>query len=204
MYVKDQDLYERFAGKSENSIINFYFRLNQLKNLYRQGWIQLKGEEFKEKCESVADHSFGLAMLSNTIIKKYSLNLDEEKCFKMALVHELGEIHVGDFTPVDNVSDEEKHKLEYDAVKKVLKDCEWEDEYFRLWEEFEDCKTKEAVFVKELDSLEFLMQAACYGYDISIFNRSISRVKNEVLVNIIEEMKVLTKNGDTDISRIKR
>ncbi|HCC07844.1 MAG TPA: phosphodiesterase [Clostridiales bacterium] len=200
MYTKDTHSYDRIIGKSENSVISFYFQLNQLKNLYRQGWIKLKGEEFRIKCESVADHSFSLAMLCDTIIKKYDLDIDAMHCLKMCMVHELGEIYAGDFTPMDGVSDEDKHRMEHEGVKKVLEYCEWEDEYYRLWEEYEMNQTNEAIFVKEVDNLEFIMQAVSYGYNISVFTRSLGNIKNSILLDIFEELKKLTINGDTDNS----
>ncbi len=38
-------------------------------------------------------------MLAMSIIEKYELDLDIEKCMKLAMIHEFGEIYAGDFIP---------------------------------------------------------------------------------------------------------
>jgi putative hydrolase of HD superfamily len=137
--------------------------VNQLKDLYRQGWIKIGGEEAIHKCESVAEHCFCVFLIADSIIKKHNLKLDANKCMKMALVHELGEIIIGDFTPDEAITKEEKTKLEGEAVKEVLRDLDWADEYYDLWLEFESRETAEAIFTKEIDKLNFLMQGVCSG-----------------------------------------
>ena len=92
-------------------------KYNQLKNIYRQGWLKVRiGLEHKDKCESVADHSFSVALLALTIIEKNHLNLDALKCIKMGIIHELGEVYAGDYTPFDNITLEEKHNKEKEAI----------------------------------------------------------------------------------------
>ena len=62
-YIKDMNLYEKFE-KIDNDILSFYMKYNQLKNIYRQGWLSVRiGLEHKEKCESIADHSFSVDFL---------------------------------------------------------------------------------------------------------------------------------------------
>ena len=72
-YIKDFNPYERLGlkTKTSNSILSFYMKYNQLKNIYRQGWLKVRiGIDFKDKCESVADHSFSVALLALTIIEE--------------------------------------------------------------------------------------------------------------------------------------
>ena len=89
-YIKDTNPFERIHNVN-NDILAFYLKYNQLKNIYRQGWLKVRMDlEFKEKCESIADHSFSVALLALTIIEKNSLPLDVLKCLKMAIIHELG------------------------------------------------------------------------------------------------------------------
>ena len=62
-YIKDTNPYEKFE-KIDNDILSFYMKYNQLKNIYRQGWLKVRiGLEHATKCESVADHSFQLRFL---------------------------------------------------------------------------------------------------------------------------------------------
>ena len=85
-YIKDTNPYEKYE-KIDDSIISFYMQYNQLKNIYRQGWLKVRiGLEHKDKCESVADHSFSMALLAITMIEKYKLPYDVLKCMKMLFI----------------------------------------------------------------------------------------------------------------------
>jgi len=140
-----------------------YLRLMRLKRLYRQGWLKRGLPE--GLCESVAEHSFGTALLAllvaGTAGDGGSLGkVDASRAAVLALVHELGESYAGDITPVDGVSPAEKLRLEREAILRALDghpDLEW---FVSLWEEFEEGSTPEARFVCQLDRLEMGLQAA--------------------------------------------
>ena len=105
-YIKQKSVYEKYKKiEMNNDLIKFYYQFNHLKNIYRQGWLKVRiGLEHKDKCESIADHSFSVALLALTIIEKNHLNLDTLKCIKMGIVHELGEVYAGDYTPYDDIT----------------------------------------------------------------------------------------------------
>lgn len=192
-YIKDSNPYEKFK-KIDNDILSFYMKYNQLKNIYRQGWLKVRiGLEHKDKCESIADHSFSVALLALTIIEKNKLELDTFKCIKMAIIHELGEIYAGDFTPYDNITKEEKHIKEKEAILQVLSTLDKDNDFLELWEEFEKAETEEAKFIKNVDQLEFLLQACAYGYDAQYFERSLSKIVNphcrEIALSAVETTK---------------
>ena len=169
---------------------------NHLKNIYRQGWLKVRiGLEHREKCESVADHSFSMALLAITMIEKYKLPYDTLKCIKMCIIHELGEIYVGDYTPYDNITKEEKHLKEKEAIQKVLKPLDFDNDFLELWEEFEKRETEEAKFVKNLDELEFLLQSAAYELDASSFKKCIGNITDEHCKEIVDSLIDLTKNN---------
>ena len=69
----------------------------------------------------------------------------------MALVHDLAESQVPDFTPFDNITPEEKYRLEEEAMKKLCFNIPSGDHILSLWYEHEDGKTEEAKFVRKLD-----------------------------------------------------
>jgi len=187
-YIKDTLPYEEFKN-SNNDILTFYMKYNHLKNLYRQGWLKIRiGLEHKDKCESVADHSFSMALLALSMIEKYNLPYDTLKCLKMCIIHELGEIYVGDYTPYDNITKDEKHNQEKKAVREVIKDLDFNNDFIEIWEEFEEVKTPEAIFIKNLDQLEFLLQAASYGCDASYFKKSIEKITDEHCKKIVEDL----------------
>ena len=197
-YIKDSNPYERLdlKDKTSNSILSFYMKYNQLKNIYRQGWLKVRiGLEFKDKCESVADHSFSVALLALTIIEENKLGLDTLKCMKMAIVHELGEIYMGDPTPYDHISKEEKRTQEKAAIIKVLESLNEDNDFLELWEEFEEGETPESKFMKSIDHLEFLLQACAYGYDAKYFERCLSKIKDPHCKEIAQAAVEATKGN---------
>ena len=198
-YIKDTNPILKY-NNINNDIITFYFQINQLNNLYRQGWLKrILGLEYKDKCESVADHCFGLGMLAISIIEKYKLDYDIAKCLKLCLLHEIGEIYAGDFTPKDNITEIEKHQLEKNAILKLLNNISFDNDFLETWEEYENQNSDEAIFIKELDKLEFLMQAAAYETNVSYYKYTISKIKTPILIELVEELKNLTKDKKAPI-----
>ena len=195
-YIKDINPFYRYENSNiKNDVITFYLQYNQLKNLYRQGYLKVRlGLEWKDKCESVADHSWALAMLAMSIIEKYELDLDMNKCIKLGLIHELGEIYSGDYTPQDNISPKNKHNIERENIKKLLDTVSFGNDFLELWEEFEEEKTPESIFMKELDKLEFLLQSACYELDVQYLTYSKSKIKSPIFIQILDELLGMTKN----------
>ena len=59
--------------------------------------------------ESVADHMYRMSMLSFSICDK---NVNKDLLIKICLIHDLAEALVGDITPYDGVSKEQKRMLE--------------------------------------------------------------------------------------------
>ncbi len=153
----------------DNKTLEVLYQLSKLKNLYRQGW--LKRNVSEEIGESVADHSFSTAMTAWILAKHLNLQVDIEKVLKMSLVHEIGEIYAGDITPVDGISLEDKYQRELASVEKVFADYPQGQEFIDLWKEFEDAKSPEAKFLKQIDKFEMGLQASIYKkHDIGIMD----------------------------------
>ncbi|HOM24189.1 MAG TPA: HD domain-containing protein [Termitinemataceae bacterium] len=143
-------------------ILRAFVRMMDLKGLYRQGWLKRGIPELR--AESVADHSFGTALLalllSNRLGKTEEFaGLDIHRCVEMALIHELGEVYAGDITPADGISKEEKYQREREAFVRVVAGLPEADRFLALWEEFESGTSPEARFVRQLDRLEMGIQA---------------------------------------------
>ena len=162
-YVKNQNPYNKYKDNIHNDVLKLYYQFIHLKNLYRQGWLtHIIGLDAENRIESVADHSWSVSILCMSIIQKYHLDLELEKCMKIAIVHELGEIYAGDFIP-NQVSKEEKHKLEEQAVDSLLNEASFDNDFKELWLEYENQLSEEAVFVKQVDKLEPMLQAPAFG-----------------------------------------
>ncbi|HEX2094905.1 MAG TPA: HD domain-containing protein [Longimicrobiaceae bacterium] len=139
-------------------LLRFFRVAGRLKRTVRAGWA-LRGIQDPE---SVADHTFRLCLLVLMLSGEVHPPLDRERCLAMALVHDLGESIVGDITPYDGVPVEEKHRREGEAMAH-LATLLGRGEIRELWEEYQAGATPEARFVKELDRLETVLQAAEYG-----------------------------------------
>ncbi|KAK6531791.1 hypothetical protein TWF694_002957 [Orbilia ellipsospora] len=94
--------------------------------------------------------------------------IDRSRCVMMALVHDIAESVVGDFTPMDPISKEEKYRRESTTIeyfsKRLLETVNptVARELAELFEEYEAQKTKEAVFVKDIDVYDMILQAFEY------------------------------------------
>ncbi|MGC8812283.1 MAG: HD domain-containing protein [Candidatus Aenigmatarchaeota archaeon] len=180
----------KHTDKKVHEIIKFYYELNRLKQLYRKGWLR---NVPKEKCESVAEHSFGVAVLSYFLAEKYFPKLDKLKILKMALIHDFCEIYAGDITPSEKIDKEEKAKLEEEAIVKVFSKMSDGNDYINLWKEFQEESSEEAKFVKQVDCLEMVLQASVYenqGYKNlqEFFDKGSKRIKNPLLRNFLKEI----------------
>ena len=143
-----------------NPIIEIFFEYAQLKNIYRQGW--LDHGVLKEHCESDADHVFMVALLGYTIATEHRPDLNALKVMQLGLFHELGEIYAGDTTPRDGLSKEEKYKKEFESVKKTFSKLPNPQKYIDIWLEAEKAESTEAKFIDQVDKLELALQASLY------------------------------------------
>ena len=167
--------------QKEKSIINFYNHLINLKKLKRKGWL-LAGIK-KNDCESVAEHTFSMTMTAMFFLKDFP-ELNELKVLKMCLIHDLAESIVGDITPYDNTSINEKFESELRALNCVLSDSKNCQEWIDIWKEFESYETQESLFVKDIDKLDMLLQALRYQKDN---NTNISSFVTSTLDSIKDE-----------------
>jgi len=172
-------------------ILQVYFEITALKNIWRQGWLQ--SGLASSDCESVADHSFASTILAWLIAEEYLPELDSNKVIKLALLHEIGEIYGGDITPQDKIGQHEKFLLEFASMQKVLSKLPKAEYWIGLWEEFEKGKTAEAHFVKQIDKLEMALQAYFYQstkqMDLTSFYQSTEQIlENPELKKIFNEV----------------
>jgi putative hydrolase of HD superfamily len=152
--------HEILAESDLPAIVKAYFEFNHLKNLFRQGWLR-RGIS-KERCESVAEHTLGVAVLSFFLAQAYFPELDADRAIRMAILHDFGEIYAGDIIPQDHVNPDDKHQREREAVFRVFSGLPGGKSYLALWEEFETGQSMEAQFVRQIDRLEMALQASVY------------------------------------------
>lgn len=147
--------------KLKNSM-RFYMFATQLKYKIRSGWDKSHWNVSKDRVESIAEHVYGTCILALSIDSEFKTNLDINKVIKMLVLHELGEVIIGDITPFDNITPEEKMKKEHEAMIEVIGDLVNQEEFLSLLFEFDEKKTKEAIFAHHCDKLEADIQAKVY------------------------------------------
>lgn len=161
-------------------------RLAGLKAIPRTGWLD-RGVPPLDT-ESVADHSFGVALLAwLAALRADDPALDPDRVLKLALVHDLAEAVVGDLPPYDPAAVPEhdgaarrafldrRHRREpaRAAAKRAAEDAAMADlladlppplaaELAALWRELAKGSSPAARFVKQADKLETFLQSRAY------------------------------------------
>lgn len=146
----------------EENVINYYALCNTLKNTIRTGWLDWNVK--KERLESIAEHIFGVQMLALAINSEYKYNVDINKVILMLAIHELGETIIGDLTQFQ-INKKEKEKIEHEAVHNILSKLIDGKILEELFLEFDEHKTKEAIFAYQCDKLECDLQCKIYDED---------------------------------------
>lgn len=145
--------------ESEQNVVEFYVLCNKLKNVIRSGWKLWNVE--RERVESVAEHVYGAQMLAIAMWSEFKYDIDLKKVLFMLAVHELEEIVIGDLTPFE-INRETKQQRGRSAVEKILENLTTKQEIQNLIFEFDNRKTREAVFAYQCDKLEADLQCKLY------------------------------------------
>lgn len=138
---------------TEQQVNNLVLILNKMKTLKRSSWIR----QGIRQAESVADHSCSLAILTILLTPP---NLDQLKCLKMALLHDLPETYCGDVVR-DEMAQKERFHLEHTAMKTIAEKIGM-PELVDIYDEYETSASPEAQFVKALNKLDNVFTAHLY------------------------------------------
>lgn len=132
--------------------------LDPLADLPRTGWL-LRGVR---PCESIADHSFGVAFLTMLLVdtvRAEGSTVDGERALRMALVHDAAEAKTGD-VPMPNKTaglTAALHQLEATLVRELLPAAQQAD-----WTEVETSDSLEARIVKAADKAQMMIKVLAY------------------------------------------
>ena len=173
----------------ERNVINYYVLCNKLKNVIRTGWLDWNVN--RERVESIAEHIFGVQMLAIAMKSEYEYDdVDILKVIYMLAIHELGEAIIGDLTQFQ-ISKKEKEIIEHEAVHKILGSLLDGEEIEKLFLEFDNKSSKEALFAYQCDKLECDLQCKLYDQENTVdFNK---QENNKTFYN--EDVQKLYKDG---------
>jgi putative hydrolases of HD superfamily len=173
-----------FYFTMKNSL-NFLVKTNKLKEVPRTGWVLMR----VKNPETIAEHIFRVVVMSWVLGMMKGLNT--KKIIKIALCHDLSEVYAGDITPffywegLDRkkkseekillkgvrLSSSEKERMgkikfgkEKNSILKLASFLkpEMRSEIIGTWLEYEKKTSPEAIFVKQIDIMETLLQSIEY------------------------------------------
>ncbi len=151
-------------NNQENSkakqVIEYFMLCCKLKEVIRTGWLNWKVSA--ERVESIAEHIYGVQMMAIAMCQAYKYDVDLLKVSLMLAVHETEEIIIGDQT-LFQISSEDKAIEGHKAVHHIFGELLQAPTIEKLILEFDERKTKEAIFAYQCDKIECDVQAKIYG-----------------------------------------
>lgn len=180
-------------------MLKFLTIVGRLKRTDRSGWVKKN----IINPESVSDHMYRMSIMAMVLGDSFG-DLKRDHCIKMCLVHDMAESIVGDITPHDGVSNEEKHRREMEAINDLVAmvDKKVGTEIKDLFLEYENNKTPESKFVKDLDKFEMILQAHQYeqeahkpGFLQEFFDSVDGKLQTPVVKKLAEELKQLRQSS---------
>ncbi len=138
-------------------ILDFFKDAGDLKRIPRSGWVK-RGVPAPE---SVADHTFRTTLIAMVLSDLHGL--DTQNAMRMAVLHDLAEVIIGDPLPKER-SGGDVDLREEAAMKSLLEKLpeRLKALYNKTWQEFREGTSEEARLVREADTLERLLQAFEY------------------------------------------
>jgi putative hydrolase of HD superfamily len=194
-------------------------RAQRLKQLPRQGWLDRGVPQLQT--ESVADHSLGVALLAWMAAldaQAAGADLDPARVLALALVHDLPEAEIGDWTPytaeeVKTLSDDDTRAAFFNerqerssartAAKRVAEQAAIDRlsaelgpvagaTLTSLWQELVAGESREARFVKQIDRLETFLQSRAYLVDDPSY--PMDSFASEATAEIVEPLLAATRD----------
>jgi len=149
-----------WRGKGTSRLLEIILECNELKTIPRMGW-RVRGVT---DGESVAEHSFAVALISMLLADRLRVEVDTGKLLKIALLHDLPEHMLGDIhAPASRILGEDvKEAAELRIMERLFDGIEGGDEYVALWKEFAERSSVEGRLVRAVDKLEMFTQAYQY------------------------------------------
>ena len=153
-HIEDYEKYKK--------IFKFYYLNYRLKNKLRSGWDKKHWNVKGDRIERISEHIIGTIALAIAIDSEFDFNIDINKVIEMLAIHEVGEILIGDITPFDGVTPQQKKEIEHNAIEDVLECLTNKTNLINLIFEFNEHQTAESMFSHYCDKIEADIQAKVY------------------------------------------
>lgn len=185
---------ERSSSPDLSDLAPILLDAGRLKTTPRAGWVRVG----LPSAESVAEHSYRLALLAALVAPR--LGLDRDRLVLMALLHDLPEARVGDITPYQGVPTAEKRQREVDALADILSGLPEAGALLERYAEYRSGGSPEAALLPQLDKLEMALQALEYerahGATLDEFWASArAGISHPALLGLLEALETRREGG---------
>lgn len=162
---KNSDEYSKYE-----EIFRFYYLNFKLKNKIRSGWDSRHWNIKSERIERISEHIIGTIAL--TIVMNSEFGYDEETNFdrnieideiiKLLAIHEVGETLIGDITPFDGITPEQKKEMEHKAMIDAIGNLSDRRKLLDSLFDFDEQFSNESRLEHFLDKIEADLQSKIY------------------------------------------
>ena len=127
-------------------------------------------ECYSDRIERISEHVVGTIVLvlalnsefdydNETIINR---NVKIDEVIKLLAIHEIGEALIGDITPFDGITEEQKMEIEHKAMSDVIGNLSDRNVFLEKLFDFDEQRSNEAKFAHLCDKMEADLQAKVY------------------------------------------
>lgn len=191
--AKNNGLTDHFGNDDNKNfeIFRFYYLNRILKKKVRSGWDSSHWNVSSNRVERISEHVVGTIALAIALASEFDFNSDLERVSSVLCIHEVGEISIGDITPFDGITPEQKQEIEHRAIIDVIGNLSNCNEMVNSIFEFDEQKTNNSKFAHYCDKLEADIQAKVYqdmGYQHSLSDQQNNIVfKSSRIQQMIED-----------------
>jgi putative hydrolases of HD superfamily len=180
----------KITNKRLLTILDFIEEIEKLKHIKRINTLSDGSRQ-----ESDAEHSWHLAMIVLLLKDELGVKFDVDKAIKIALVHDLVEIYIGDSWPSNAKEKEEKIIIEEREAEKLFSKLpeDLKKEMKGYWREYEDAITIESKIVKGLDKIVYPMHYSMSGKIVYFKEQSTSEERRAYGLPHVQHNKVLAE-----------
>ncbi len=133
----------------EDQTIKFLMKINDLQKTKRYG-------NYPKFRESTADHTFKVILIVDYLYKQLNLSLNYEKCIRLAIYHDFGEMDLEKDVDIKGNANKEITNQKNIYEKNKIKELStlYNSNIETYYDEYKEKNTEEARFVNACDKLE--------------------------------------------------
>ena len=162
---KNSDEYSKYE-----EIFRFYYLNFKLKNKIRSGWDNRHWNIKSERIERISEHIIGTIVLTIVMDSEFGYNeetnfdrnIEIDEIIKLLAIHEVGETLIGDITPFDGITPEQKKEMEHKAMIDAIGNLSDRRKLLDSLFDFDEQFSNESRLEHFLDKIEADLQSKIY------------------------------------------